>query len=115
MSEAPERIQSWVYAGIEAPEKIWAWVYADPWGNEMRWFEWQDYKPDAGDTEYIRADLVEAAVKRAIEACAVEIGKHPSIQIETYADHMSWRHSVKRSIRTIASDPEAIAKIVRGE
>ena len=44
----------------KAPERIWAWVYADPWGNELRWFEWENHEPESGDCEYIRADLVQA-------------------------------------------------------
>jgi len=44
----------------KAPERIWAWVYADPWGNELRWFEWENHEPESGEAEYIRADLVQA-------------------------------------------------------
>ena len=48
----------------QSPERIWAWIYADPWGNELRWFEWQDHDPEKGETEYIRADLVDPAAIR---------------------------------------------------
>jgi len=44
----------------EAPKRIWA----D--GNQ----EWGFYKWCIDDVEYIRADLVEAAIKRALEAAA---------------------------------------------
>ena len=49
---------------MQSPERIWAWIYADPWGNELRWFEWQDHDPEKGETEYIRADLVDPAAIR---------------------------------------------------
>jgi hypothetical protein len=113
----------------EAPNRIWAWVYADPWGNELRWFEWQDHKPDAGDTEYIRADLVEAAVKRAIEACAQEVKAkakpHVRERLKMRLAKRGYRMRdpilaraylrAANNIRALASDPEAIAKIVEGK
>lgn len=40
---------------MDAPKRIWAWVYADPWGNELRWFEWVNHTPQKGDSEYILA------------------------------------------------------------
>lgn len=55
----------------EAPERIWAWRYNDPWGNELRWFEWEDHDPRPADTEYVRADLyaaLEAKLLKATEA-----------------------------------------------
>jgi uncharacterized membrane protein YccC len=45
----------------EAPKRIWAGKYHGTW--------WQS-KPHHQMTEYIRADLVEAAIKRALEAAA---------------------------------------------
>lgn len=53
---------------MSGPERIWAWVYADPWGNELRWFEWEDHKPEPDDTEYIRADIHDEVVKALREA-----------------------------------------------
>jgi hypothetical protein len=45
----------------EAPKRIWAGKYHGTW--------WQS-KPHHQRTEYIRADLVEAAIKRALEGAA---------------------------------------------
>ena len=45
----------------EAPKRIWAGKYHGTW--------WQS-KPHHQMTEYIRADLVEAAIKRALEEAA---------------------------------------------
>ena len=61
---------------MTAPERIWAWVYADPWGNELRWFEWEDFVPDEGEAEYIRHDtaalaaspVVQDMIRQAVEA-----------------------------------------------
>ena len=51
----------------EAPERIWAFE-PDIFDNCSLW---QDQPSPKGDTtEYIRADLVEAAVKRALERAA---------------------------------------------
>ena len=45
----------------EPPKRIWAGKYHETW--------WQS-KPHHQMTEYIRADLVEAAIKRALEGAA---------------------------------------------
>lgn len=52
----------------EAPERIWAWRYSDPWGNELRWFEWKDFAPEADQTEYIRADVRADREAKLVEA-----------------------------------------------
>jgi len=72
----------------DAPERIWAWVYADPWGNELRWFEWQDHTPGLGDTEYIRADLLaakDAKIARLREAIGYLIGDMVADDKEDFA------------------------------
>jgi hypothetical protein len=48
----------------EAPKRIWAGKYHGTW--------WQS-KPHHQMTEYIRADLVEAAIKRALEGAAQSV------------------------------------------
>ena len=59
---------------MDAPKRIWAWVYADPWGNELRWFEWEDHTPQAGEFEYILATeherLLSEARNKALEDAA---------------------------------------------
>ena len=52
----------------EAPERIWAWA----WEIDTSRGQWA-LNPSVGfdgEAEYIRADLVEAAVKRALEGAA---------------------------------------------
>lgn len=49
----------------EAPKRIWA-DGNDEWDTGC----WGQHKEFDNDVEYIRADLVEAAIKRALEAAA---------------------------------------------
>lgn len=81
MSEAPEM-----------PERIYA-VHHETQGSVMIG-EWGDTIRHIGGIEYIRTDLVEAAVKRALYATR----------------DMSWS-----GVEAIISDPEAIAKIIQGD
>ena len=52
----------------DVPQRIWAWVYADPWGNELRWFEWQDHTPDDDEAEYILATPEALAAQPEVQA-----------------------------------------------
>lgn len=76
---------------MDAPKRIWAWVYADPWGNELRWFEWEDHTPQAGEFEYILATeherlLSEARNKALEDAAQMLLRKFPSMGlIEDFA------------------------------
>jgi hypothetical protein len=84
---------------MSAPERIW-----------LRW------EPGAavtngpltthpGYSEYIRADLVDAAVKRALEAA-----------LRAYMVGVWYRNpDVIDAIRAIAASPDTIAKLARGE
>jgi hypothetical protein len=106
MSDAPDRIY---YAGGHA---------------------WENPSLKRDKTEYIRADLhrveVEAAVKRAIEACADKCAER-ALYIE---DCVKWGGSktyvtslkggiielanVGPSIRALATDPAALERIING-
>jgi hypothetical protein len=103
MSEAPEM-----------PERIWA-VHYETQGSVMIG-EWGDTIRHIGDTEYIRADLVEAAVKRAIEACAdIALAlANPMDGQKNKAQAEYIKAIASRKIADLATDPEAIAKIIGG-
>jgi hypothetical protein len=95
----------------DTPERIWA----DP--PEI--FDGMDiWRSDPGGkgVEYIRADLhraeVEAAVKRALEAAAKQIDEGMSL---FSCEGGSVRGEVVYNIRALASDPDALRRIVEGE
>jgi hypothetical protein len=82
---------------MTAPERIWACEGADL-DNLDGW------ECDEG-AEYIRADLVEAAVKRALEWA-----------LRAYMVGVWYRNpDVIDAIRAIAASPDTIAKLARGE
>ncbi len=56
MSEAPKRIRVWPDYNDQSDPVTWGWTGG-----------WWDATDDPKGTEYIRADLVEAAIKRALE------------------------------------------------
>jgi hypothetical protein len=62
----------------EAPKRIWA----D--GNQ----EWGFYKWCIDDVEYIRADLMEAAIKRALEGAAGQVAMfaEPGVSLDYSLD-----------------------------
>jgi len=68
---------------------------------------------------YVRDDIhhadVHAAVKRAIEACAQRIEPHPDHDKADWSEYAWEKHRNALYIRAIASDPEAIAKIIGGD
>lgn len=83
----------------EAPERIWAFPKND-WFNAGA----STYKIKAAgakDVEYIRADLVEAAVKRALEGAAncLLMFSEPGVALD-----YSLKDEIE-AIRSLASDP----------
>jgi hypothetical protein len=92
----------------DAPERIWAdpdhWIEGPPSSDLSA----------QGYTEYVRADLVEAAVRRALEAAAVvcEAIRHRQI-IGPMPERACFDQ--EQFIRAIASDPEAVRRIVEGD
>ena len=103
----------------EAPEKILAWPISS--GGRLNHVTTLGGPPDLA-VQYIRADLVEAAVKRAIEACAEAARaychfrtvegralKSPAV----FTTHTG--QDLTDAFRALAKDPEAIAKIMEGD
>jgi len=90
----------------EAPERIWAWA----WEIDTSRGQWT-LNPSIGfdgEAEYIRADLVEAAVKRALEGAAncLLMFSEPGVSLD-----YSLKDEIE-AIRSLASDP---AQFVDGE
>lgn len=111
----------------EAPERIYLQDAGDYEGAAKLEVTWCVEPQDDDDTAYIRADLVEAIVKRAIEACADKCADR-AVYIEDcikWGGTKTYLTSLKggiielsntgSAIRALASDPEAIAKIVSGK
>jgi hypothetical protein len=88
----------------EAPERIWARVSPD-WhcGETGEYFVGGMF--DAGHfkdgQKYIRADLVEAAVKRALEGAAAEISPHPDHDKADWTEYAHHAHRLAQLIRAI--------------
>ena len=93
---------------MSAPERIWI----DAWGG--------NWSPQSGGTqehEYVRADLVEAAVRRALEWAAADCAMNGYVSGFRDAD-MQTAHNVgvdTAVARIRAATPDQIAAIVRGE
>ena len=105
MSDAPGRIFASPDTSCASPE----------WKSAM-WHGHQHMQRPDWRTEYIRADLhraeVEAAVKRAIEACVNEIdcgGCYGQCQ-----DPANCSAKDAAGIRALASDPAALDRIING-
>jgi hypothetical protein len=103
----------------DAPERIFASPDTSCASNEWKSAMWHGHqhmqRPDLR-TEYIRADLhraeVEAAVKRAIEACADEIdcgGCYGQCQ-----DPANCHAKEASAIRALASDRASLERIING-
>lgn len=113
----------------EAPERIWAFYAPHIAEFENGATIVAHETVQHGGAPYVsekshRAE-VDAAVKRAIEACAEgvnefalafdRIKEHPDADPKRCDAAKVALSAIGQKIRTIASDPEAIAKIVRGE
>jgi hypothetical protein len=113
----------------EAPERIWAYPsHVTGWNSAIA-----HDRPIINSVEFTRDDIhraeVEAAVKRAIEACAEEVKAkakpHVRERLKMRLAKRGYRMRdpilarsylrAANNIRAIASDPEAIAKIVSGK
>lgn len=94
----------------DAPERLWAFSTGiQPQDGSAGLWCSNPAVMDRG-TEYVRADLVEAAVRRALEAAATAaIGAAFDGSAVIVPD--PWRSI----IRAIAADPEAVRRIVEGE
>ena len=101
----------------ETPDRIWAWYCMPEKQNDVMVGGW-DEVPDPKETEYIRADIADAAtqaaVVRALEAAAVDCqaaGQNPEMTDE------EWSGAVicAQTIRAIASDPAQVARIAKVE
>jgi hypothetical protein len=104
----------------DAPERVW--IAEDEIGNP-----WWTIGRDDDMDEYVRADLFEAAVRRALEAAAGEAAKIRAVEMmlrDLYdAGEGRARHDLAQAsardcvmaIRAIAADPAAVRRIVEGE
>ena len=95
----------------EAPERIWLIRFVkDEYGARLGRGDVSDldHSPNPDYPEYIRADLVEAAVKRALEGAAncLLMFSEPGVALD-----YSLKDEIK-AIRSLASDP---AQFVEGE
>ena len=90
---------------MSAPERIWIDHHGGNWS------------PRSGGTqehEYVRADLVEAAVKRALEWAAEKSESHAAWLRKSGISAMNHdMHTVASDIR--AATPDQIAKLAKGE
>ena len=80
----------------EAPKRIWA-------DGNYEWDSgsWGLNKEFDDDVEYIRADLVEAAIKRALEGAAAEIGPHPDHDKADWTEYAHHAHRLAQLIRAL--------------
>jgi hypothetical protein len=88
MSEAPKRI------GICPIHKTW------------------HREPHETDWNYIRADLVEATIKRALEKAAAEIGPHPDHDKADWTEYAHHAHRLAQFIRRL--DPARFIEEEKG-
>ena len=101
----------------DAPERIWR---VKPWSlsqHKHGLASWPiEEQAGPGATEYTRADLhraeVEAAVKRALEAAA-QAANNTGTCLMPNGQFLSERCAAH--IRALASDPDALRRIVEGE
>ena len=104
----------------ETPDRIWAWYCMPEKQNDVMVGGW-DEVPEPKETEYIRADIADAAtqaaVVRALEAAALmseNVAKPMTGKVATSI----WEYCRKTSsvmIRAIASDPAQVERIAKGE
>lgn len=79
----------------EAPKRIWA--DGDYTWAAGSWFLVKLHD----DVEYIRADLVEAAIKRALEGAAAEVGPHPDHDKADWTEYAHHAHQLAQLIRAL--------------
>ena len=95
----------------EAPERIWLQLGAGDFGSHTWCDTPQDWADENGDGEpkYIRADLVEAAVKRALEGAAncLLMFSEPGVTLD-----YSLKDEIE-AIRSLASDPAEVTAIIK--
>jgi len=103
-------------AMTETPDRIWAWYCMPEKQNDVMVGGW-DEVPDPKETEYIRADIADAAtqaaVVRALEAAAGAcrvVRDHP----ETTDEESTGALVCEQDIRAITTDPAQVARIARG-
>jgi len=83
----------------EAPKRIWA--MAPGLGHNRLIGTYVD-RPDQEDRiEYIRADLVEAAIKRALAGAAAEISPHPDHDKADWTEYAHHAHRLAQLIRAL--------------
>jgi hypothetical protein len=103
---------------MSAPERIWAWGGSYPDHKDDDWFNASATSDaDRGGSEYIRADLVEAAVKRALEAAAVKCdsrGRDEKLNFGLGRATQNY-YRARDAIRAMAADPATLDKLARGE
>jgi hypothetical protein len=89
----------------EGPERIW--IAEDEIGNP-----WWTHERNEDMDEYVRADLVQAAVAAALREAAAHIAPHPDHDRSDWTEyaHQAWRNS--RSILAFIT-PDAQAALDR--
>jgi len=84
----------------EALKGIWAWWDDDYDVCVVSKRGDKNYIPHEA-REYIRADLVEAAIKRALEAAAAEISPHPDHDKADWTEYAHHAHRLAQLIRAL--------------
>jgi hypothetical protein len=83
----------------------------------QEYFEISAYPDWTGHTEYIRADLVEAAVRRALEAAALKCNERGASEQEQegLTRNVQNHYRCRDAIRAMSTDDDLVRKLAEGE